>query len=483
MNSHLMKRWKGPGGGAEVLRIALPLILSTSAHTIQMFVDRMFLMWHSNDAMSAALPAGIMAFTFASFFLGTVSYVNTFVAQYTGAGRDHRVGPAVWQGIFLALGAAVVMLFIIPAGGPIFTWIGHEPAVRNNEISYFKILCLGTSPMLINAAISGFFTGRGKTWMVLYVNVAGTLVNILLDYCLIFGNFGFPRWGIAGAATGTVIASTVSAILFICLFFRRRHRREFATVSGAKFDRELFGRLLRYGLPNGTQFMLDVLAFTLFIAFVGRISKVALTATNMAFQVNTLAFMPMIGFGIAVSTLVGQALGKNAPQLAQRTTWSAFYMTFIYMFLIALGYWFWPELFLFPFASGADPAEFKAVAPLAKTLLCFVAIYCLFDTGNIIFAAALKGAGDTRFVMLVSISLSWPMLVLPCYLAVKFQWGPHNGLFVAWGFASGYICVLAVAFLLRFLWGKWKSMRVIEAVPVVVPPVVPEVPAVDIETA
>jgi MATE family multidrug resistance protein len=190
----------------------------------------------------------------------------------------------------------------------------------------------------------------------------------------------------------------------------------------------------------------------------------------------------MIGFGIAVTTLVGQALGKNDAQLAQRTCWSAFYMTFAYMFLIAVGYWFWPNLFLYPFSFGENPQEFYAVAPLAEQLLGFVAIYCLFDTGNIIFSAALKGAGDTRFVMVVSVVLSWILMTLPCYLAVNYQWGSHNGLYVAWGFTTSFVCVLAVVFLLRFLHGKWKTMRVIEAVPVVVPPKLPTVPTVETET-
>ena len=239
--------------------------------------------------------------------------------------------------------------------------------------------------------------------------------------------------------------------------------------------------MLRYGLPNGMQFMLDISAFTLFIAFVGRIDKNSLTATNMAFQINFLAFMPMIGLGIAVTTIVGQALGKNNPQLAQRATWSAFYMTYAYMFLIALGYWFLPEVFLYPFAAGANPDEFCAVAPMVKTLLCFVAFYCLFDSGNIIFSAALKGAGDTRFVMVISVVLSWLLMVLPCLLAVKYKLGPHNGLYVAWAFTTCYVCVLAIVFLLRFLQGKWKTMRVIEGVSPSVPIKIPEIPTAEVD--
>jgi MATE family multidrug resistance protein len=102
------------------------------------------------------------------------------------------------------------------------------------------------------------------------------------------------------------------------------------------------------------------------------------------------------------------------------------------------------------------------VEPIIKNLLCFVAVYCIFDTGNIIFAAALKGAGDTRFVMLISVALSWLIMVLPDYFIIHYRWGPGDGLYLAWTFTSAYVCILAIIFWLRFLQGKWKTMRVIE---------------------
>ncbi|MFC1782904.1 MATE family efflux transporter [Planctomycetota bacterium] len=481
MKIRIQQRWSGPGGCGQVLKMAFPLILSTGAHTLQMFIDRMFLSWHNYDEMTAAMPAGIMAFTFVSLVMGTVSYVNTFVAQYTGADRPKQVGPAVWQGLFLAAAAAVLMLGLLPAAPKLFHWIDHDPDVLPFEIIYFQILCLGALPVLISSTISGFFTGRGRTWTVLYVNASATVVNIVLDYCFIFGHFGFPEWGIKGAGIATIIASVFGAMIFMSLFLRASYRQRYATLSGARFDRDLFRRLIRYGLPNGIQFMLDVLAFALFVALIGRIDKLSLTATNMTFQINMLAFMPMIGLGIAVSALVGQALGRNNPPLAQRTVWSAFYMTYAYMLMIAFGYWFLPELFLSPFSAGSDAKDFAEIAPLAKNLLCFVAVYCLFDTGNIIFSAGLKGAGDTRFVMYMSVVLSWVIMVLPSYLAIKFAWGPGNGLYVAWAFVTAYVCILSVAFMLRFLNGKWKSMRVIEAAPGAVPPKTPEVPTIETE--
>jgi len=458
MIASVRDRWGGRGGCADVLQVALPLILSTGAHTVHLFVDSVFLTWYARDAMAAAVQAGLANFSIVSFFLGVAGYVNTFVAQYSGAGRTGRVGPAVWQGIYFSLAAAAVVLCFIPAAGPIFTWVGHDQVLQGLEVRYFRVLCLGAGPMLVSASVCSFFTGRGKTWTVMCVSVASAAVNVVLDYCLIFGRLGLPRLGIAGAAWGTVLAGVFSAVIFSCLFLRRSHRRAYHTLRGFRPDAELFGRLMRYGLPNGVQFMLDILAFNLFMVLVGRLSPTALAATSMAFRINMLAFMPMIGVGVAVSTLVGQALGGNSPALAQRTTWSAFFLTFGYMAAVAAAYWLRPGLFIWPFAAMADGAELAAMRPVVVRLLWFVAFYCLFDTGNIIFAAALRGAGDTRFVMAVAVSLSWAVMVVPTYLAIRLG----AGLYAAWGFATAYVCALAVAFLLRFLTGRWKSMRVID---------------------
>ena len=478
MMNRIKRRCCGPGGCVEILRVALPLIISTGAFTLQMFVDRVFLMWYEADAMSAAMQAGITAFTFASLFLGTVTYVNTFVAQYMGAGRRERVGPAVWQGIYFSVFAGILILPLIPLARPIFNMIGHDPSIRGYEITYFQIMCLGSGPMLIAAAISSFFTGRRKTKTVMYVRLAATALNIILDYCLIFGRLGFSEWGIAGAAWATVFSSVFSAVIFMILFLSGRNRRKYTTGAGCRLEKDLFGRLMRFGLPNGVQFLLDMLAFTFFISFVGRIDKVSLGATAIAFQINTLSFMPMIGLGIALTTLVGQSLGQNDPNLAQRTTWSACYLAFSYMVLMAIGFWFYPEFFMYPFSMNSPPEQYEQLRPFAENLLRFVAFYCLFDTGNIIFSAALKGAGDTRFVMVMSVVLHWAFLCVPAYLGFKLGWG----LYAFWGFFTGFVCLLAIAFLLRFLQGKWKTMLVIEAVPPGVPPVVPSIPTTEVDS-
>jgi len=424
--------------------------------------------------MAAAMQAGIASYGIASLFYGTVSYVNTFVAQYTGASQNNKIGPAVWQGIFIAVVAGILLLFLIPVAGQIFLWMGHSPDVRGYEVIYFKIMCINALPMLVAAALGGFFTGRGDTRTVMWVNVSAAATNIVLDYILIFGRLGLPSFGIAGAAWATVTSSVFIVAVYFYIFTRRQHREKFSTIKGFRFDSAIIRRLLRYGLPNGLQFMLDICAFAVFIMLVGRIGDTAMAATAVAFGINTLAFMPMLGIGIAVTTLVGQSLGRNEPSMAAKSTWSGFFITYGYMATIAMGYWLCPKVFLYPFSIGTS--NYAEIEPVAIKLLAFVAFYCLFDSGNIIFSAALKGAGDTRFVMFITIILGWLFMVVPTWLLVKSGYG----VYWAWSFATAYVCILAVVFLLRFLQGKWTQMRVIEVVPAKILHKPPQVPTVEI---
>ena len=206
--------------------------------------------------------------------------------------------------------------------------------------------------------------------------------------------------------------------------------------------------------------MLEILGFSMFILLVGKLGTTALAATSVTFNVNTLAFLPMMGLGIAVSTLVGQFLGKDRADLAERSTWSAVHLSLAYMLVMAAGYVFAPGLFLRPYISGADPETFEQVWDISVVLLRFVAFYCVFDALYIVFSAGVKGAGDTRFVMLASVALGWFVMVLPTYLSVvTFGWG----LYFAWVFISLYLVAGGLIFMMRFRGGKWKSMRVIEA--------------------
>ena len=457
----VLDRWRRQNGYRQILVIAIPLILSTASWSIKLFVDRVLLSWYSADALAASLPAGMLNFALMSLFIGTAGYTSTFVAQFYGARRFERIGPAVWQGFYVAIFGGAVLVALIPFAGQFFDFVGHDPAVARLEVTYFRILAVGAMPAIASAAMAGFFSGRGHTWPVLWVNVMSAAVNIALDYVLIFGHWGFPELGMAGAAWATVASSSAQLLTFIFLLRRPDHNLRYNALKGWRFERVLFGRLMRFGFPNGLQFFIEMIGFAAFVLFMGRLGTDALAASNLALNINLLAFMPMIGVGIAVSVMVGQSLGSNRPDLAERGVSAALHIAFLYMGTMAALYAFAPQIFLAPFAANFDAESFAPIRSIAVVTLRFVAVYSLFDTLSIVYSSALKGAGDTRFVMLMLLVLSILGLVLPSYIALVVL---DAGVYVGWSILTAWVIVTGFAFLTRYRGAKWKSMRVIEEV-------------------
>ncbi len=459
LNRYISRRWSAECGYREILVLALPLVICTGSWSVQQFIDRMFLTWYSPEAIAASVPSGILNFTLICLFMGTATYVGTFVSQYFGAERYSMTGPSLWQGIYIAAFSAVLVMLSIPLAPYIFDFIGHEQAIREQEILYFQILAVGTFPVVASSALSSFYSSIGKVWIVMWVNILITGANILMNYVLIFGHLGFEPMGIAGAGISTVISSLLNIIIYYTIFLSGEYRRKYNTAGGWRFNYELFSRLIKYGLPSGIQFFLEVSGFSLFLILIGKLGTVNLAATNIAYNISNLSFMPMIGLGMAISILVGRNIGRNRADIAEYAAYSGFHIAFFYMSVVALLFVFVPELFIIPFSLNTEGAVFGEIFDLTLILMRFVAFYCIFDTMNVIFGSAVKGAGDTRFVMYVMTLTSLGVLVLPSYLIISVF---GLGLMAAWLSASLYIAIVGVIFLLRFRHGAWKSMRVVE---------------------
>jgi multidrug resistance protein, MATE family len=451
-----------PGSFRELMTVAIPLILSSGSITLMITIDRLFLTWYSEDALAASLPAGALHWTIMSAFVGMINYGNAFVAQYEGAGRKDRVSAAVWQGIFLAIAAGLVFLTVIPLAPLFFAAAGHAPAVQRYETQFLQTLSCGAVPMLLTMAFGCFYSGRGKTRIVMYVDFLLAATNIALDPCLIFGLGPFPRMGIVGAGLSTVIAYTVAVIAYVVLSLRHRDSIEYEFWKRVGLDRELLGRLLRYGLPTGMQMTAELSAFTVFLVLVGRLGEPELAATNLAFNVNMMSFVPMIGLAMGVMTLVGKRVGERRPKLAERTVWLAAGTSAAYMLFFAMLFVVFPQVILRPFTGGNATVELAGIQHTVIVLLRFTAVYTFFDGMALVFAYAIRGAGDTRFPFYYTLVSAWLVMVLPTWLIVR---SGHGGLNACWLACSTYICLLGTVCCLRFLQGKWKTMNIIGAAP------------------
>jgi multidrug resistance protein, MATE family len=456
--------WSRPAGGREVLRIALPMVVTTLSWTLMNFIDSAILMEVSETAMAAAYSAGIIWFAALSLLYGLCSYSSTFVAQYHGDGQPSKIGPVVWQGVWLGLLFFLITPFAQLAAPWIFAAFDHEPQLAQLETLFFQLLCYGAPPMLAAQSLETFYSGRGKTWVVMLVDACAVLVNLVLACVLVLG-WGIESWGITGAAMATVLAQWWRAFTYGTLVLLRANREQFHTTEVMP-NWQLIKRIIRFGGPSGVQMMLDVGGFAVFMLLVTELGLPEATATSVAFRISQVAFMPVWGFGMATAVLVGQRLGEDRPDLAQRAGRTALAMCLAYMGTISLLFVVTPRLFLQAFFrhSGeivaAAVTDSAAIEALAVELMRFVAAYNLFDAAVIIYVSVLRGAGDTRFVMKISMVMATALAAVTWLGVELLAWDVYG----AWWYITVWVWALAAVYYLRYRTGRWKTMRVIDQV-------------------
>ncbi|MHC4870511.1 MAG: MATE family efflux transporter [Planctomycetota bacterium] len=444
------------GSFREVLNISFPLIMSSSGHAIRIFSDRVMLSNYSAKAVAASMSAGLTCFMFMSFFMGIVGYANTFVAQYKGSEQNKNIGPAVWQAAFLAVAGGVFVAGIGSAADVIFSFIGHPAEIQGQQVIYFKILTIfSTFPLLVVGMLS-FWSGRGKTRFCMYVELGSAALNVFLNYILIFGNLGFESMGIKGAAYATGVSSLAGFLVCAVVFFQREKRETYNTFPKIKFNKDIFNRMLKFGLPNGLHFFLDITAFNIFVAVLGRMGNDVMEATSIAFSINTIAFMPIVGIGMAVSIIVGQSIGAGDIKHALASVKNSLAISFIYMLIIGIAIVFFPEIFLSLYERENDVMQTETHR-LAAVFLKYIAAFLFFDAMFIIYNSAIKGAGDTKWSMRMGVLLSWGIFAMPS--AVAYAYG--CSIYFIWSIAVLYVFIAGTVFYIRYRGGKWQKMNVI----------------------
>jgi MATE family multidrug resistance protein len=448
------------GGWRELMQIAWPLIISSGTFAVLNFCDRLFLSWYSEDAFRASLPAGILFFTLVCGFMALAGFTNTFVAQFWGAGDREGCARATAQGIIFAFLSIPMIIAITPIGFWLLRLSGHGPEVLALEEEYFGILMWCGGGMVLSSALSSFFSGRGKTFVIMGCNIAANGLNILLNYLFIFGKCGFPEMGIAGAGWASVVGAWLCPLIFAWIYFSNTVNRQFETRRNLRFDPHLFKRMIRFGLPSGIHWFLDVAAFTIFVLLIGRLGPVAHIASNIALSINLIAFMPMIGMGMAAAILVGQYLGRNQPEYAERIGWLALKVGICYIATIGLTFLLFPVLYTDIYAAEAvNTVPLPELYKTVRILLVMLAVWGVADASSIVMSGALKGAGDTHFVMYFQSAVAWGFLVLGQVVLVLVL---KCGIYISWLWTLLYIIILGSGFAFRFRSGRWKSIDLLD---------------------
>lgn len=445
------------GGYRHALKLIMPLVLGNSAFTVMQFCDRILLSRHSSLSIQAALPAGMLSFTLVGFFAAIAGYSATFVAQYHGAKDDVSCVRSAMSGLWMSLLFTPVFLALIPASDFCLALAGHPEALREQEGIYSFWMLLGGIPLTVGWVLNGYLVSRNRVVANTVITVFGCALNILLDALLIFGYWGFPAWGLRGAAIATFASQSIATFAQGLLLLPDIRRVGLRNVAAP--DWRLIWRMIRYGAPSGLQMLFDAGSYSFFTILTARLDALSLATSNIAFSINSLAISPLIGFGTAAQTLVGQFQGEGNSRLAMRCGWRCMHLAWGYMLICAIVFIVFPEQLLVMFRSPDAEYTVAEMLGLGRILLLFMAGWGMFDAMNAIFMGTLKGAGDTMFVMLAITLLAW-LFWIPMEILIISVFG--LGIVAAWVGQAAYLVILSLVYLWRWCGGRWMKIDLIE---------------------
>jgi MATE family multidrug resistance protein len=442
----------------ELLWLALPMVVSQGTFAVMIFTDRYFMSQIDPEHMAAALGGGVASFFSFCFFVGLFSYSNAMAAQYLGAGEIEKCPKVVTQGWIMTLMSAPFLTLITFLVAGIFESMGHAPAQVELERSYYLILMSGVLVTLAKVCISSYFAGIGRTYVVMICDVFGLIVNVPLCYAMAFGKFGFPALGIVGAGISTVVSTILAFILFVAFYFRREHRDKFAVLASFVLDMKILRRFWRLGIPSGLEMFLNVAAFNLFLLMFQSYGVAEGAAAAIVFNWDILSFIPMIGLHLGVISLIGRFVGARDMARANEVMAAAFTLALGYSATLAVIY----ATFRFPLVEVFAPpsGDFTAIRELAAFMMIGLCSYVMADAVILVSSGILRGAGDTRWLMIASVSLHWAMLVAQFLIIRVFEMSPK----VSWIAFVALIFSIAVTYASRLRAGRWRDPEMLARV-------------------
>ena len=451
-------KFKKNGDVKDVLVVALPMLLSMSFDTIMTFIDRLFLSKLGPAEMNAALGAGAVQLALTMFFTGAISYTTAMVAQRLGARRHGDCAKVFMQALYVSLVAVPLLYLTIPVGHWVFG-LEHLPADQlEYQKTYFNILMFGGVITLVRNVAPCFFSGIGETKIVMKAAFVGMIVNVVCNFVLIYGCGPIPAMGVAGAAYGTLVGNLVSTVILFAKFFTRSNNERFNTRHSFAFSWPLTRELLQKGIPSGVEMFLNMSAFQLLILMFHALGPESATASSVMFNWDMVAYVPLMGLEVASTSLVGRYVGARDGAAASRSTYSGLKLGWGYSLIMGIFFVFLPGVLTDIFkpdvaeATAEAMAIFDAARPMSIFMLQIATLYIFVEVLLVIYAGALRGAGDTLWVMFASAIMNWCVAGALYVSAYVFHLPAHY----AWIAVVAVYSTAPMIFWRRWKGGKWR---------------------------
>lgn len=436
----------------QLFQLAWPSLIENLLQTMLGFVDLVFVGQLGPDAIAGVGLGNQLMFLLQVVFMGLSVGNQALVARAIGAGDKRDAERIAKQSLVIAmvlsLGIAVIGLLFSDS---IIRVMGAAEDVTVIGGGFLRIVSTFSIVIGVMLIGGGTLRGSGDTRTPMVITGLINLVNIALDYALIFGNFGFPRLGPVGSAVATTIARAIGALFILYVLFKRGSILKLPTRGGWGFHRESVRRILNIGLPAAAEQVVFQLGFLTFSAIAIFLGTDDLAAQQIAFNISNFSILPAFAFGVAATTLVGQSLGARDPDRAEASAWQALKSGLVWMCVMGIGFYLGRHFLVSIYTS--DPN----VMQLGEMCMVFIALAQPLQAISIVLASALRGAGDTRATLVFTFIGIWIVRVAFGYL-MGIVFG--LGLFGVWlGWIADFI-TRASLITWRFRGAHWKTLRI-----------------------
>lgn len=431
----------------RILTLTAPVVVTQMTHTAMGVIDTMMVGRLGVVALAGVGLGAIISWWCLSFFVGLLQGVNTFVAQFFGAGRRDRVGVAFWQGLYLALGAGAALLALSPLSPWVFSLTLASREAQAIATDYTEVRMSAAIGLMIFLVAENYYRGLGRTDIPMRAGLVQLALNCGLNYLFIFGAYGFPELGPAGAAVGTVIAQFVVAVGLLGGVLWTSMGRDHGASTPRPPESALMGKMLRVSVPIGIQVFMELGGISVFTALIARLGDSQMAATNAVIHAWSVSYMLAVALAAGATTLVGQCLGARQLQDARRVVGRVLRLGYAGMAAMAVLYIGFPDRLMALFVRQAELGE---VLPYARPLFLIAVVCLVFDLQFNVLSGALRGAGDTTYTMWVNIGVVWGVFVPLVFAATR-----HWGLIGAWSCFIIHVMLMAALLALRIRGRVW----------------------------
>ncbi len=434
----------------EVVKMSFPIVVANSCRMLMDVSDyAMIARTGDTDASAAILPTQMIMWSFMVLGMGTVSIASTMASQNLGRGRMRACSAYAWQCLYLSVAFWILGAAVWPLLPYVFQWVGINESIAALQSRYAAISVWTIGPTIASVGLSAFFNGIHRPNVTMVVAIEGIIVNAAVSYVLIFGAFGLPAMGLEGAAWGTVVGTNYRATRLTFWLWSSSVHRDFASRETWRFDWTKTINVLRFGGPSGLQWCSDVTVWAVFVSVLvgSHFGKTDQLATNAAWQYLRVSFIPCIGVGMAISAMVGKAIGMRDFDRAIRATRYGVLLMLAFMTACSIIYYIFREEMIALLHD--DQPEVIAIG--AKVMI-FAAVFQIFDVLGIGYNSALRGAGDTFAPSVMFIVAHWVVVIGGgFFVAITY---PELGSIGPWIAAS-----VLIIFIGLWLWWRWHIRR------------------------